>query len=91
MWRALKIRPEIQLIGGGSFNHYRVCVPQRQRVRVKDREEFERVEWIRSVRVYSEELARHPERFRTCAVWQKPCMPRKWFISIRNTLTPARS
>ncbi len=48
---------------GGRFGHYRVYVPQRQRVKVKDLEEFERLEWIRSVRVYSEELARHPERF----------------------------
>ncbi len=48
---------------GRGFDHYRVYVPQRQRVRVKDREEFERVEWIRSIRVFPEELARHPERF----------------------------
>jgi ribonuclease J len=46
-----------------GFPDLRVYVPHRQRVKVKESEEFWRTEQIRPVRVFPEELAEHPERF----------------------------
>ena len=40
-----------------------VYVPDRQRVQVKHSEEFHRVEEIRRIRVFHEDLARNPERY----------------------------
>jgi len=48
---------------GRRFDGYRVFVPLSQRVRVKDQQQFERVNWVRDIRVFPEELAAHPERF----------------------------
>ncbi len=46
-----------------GFPVLRVLVPQLQRVRMKQSDEFERVAAIKSVRIFLEELAAHPERF----------------------------
>ncbi len=46
-----------------GFPGLRVLVPQRQRVRVKQSGEFERVEAIKSVRIFPEEIAAQPGRF----------------------------
>lgn len=46
-----------------GFEALRVYVPQRQRVLVKETEEFWRTEQVRPVRVYPEELADEPGRF----------------------------
>lgn len=46
-----------------GFPELRVFVPQRQRVRVKESQEFERTATIRAHRVFPEELVGHPERF----------------------------
>lgn len=59
---AAATRPTIPQPG---FDGYRVYVPQRQRILVKQSREFERVRWIRDIRVFGEELAAHPERFVT--------------------------
>ncbi|HOU54039.1 MAG TPA: MBL fold metallo-hydrolase [Myxococcota bacterium] len=48
---------------GPSFDHYRVFVPLHQRLRVKEQEEFDRVNWIRDVRLFPKELAANPNRF----------------------------
>ena len=53
-------RPTIPQPG---FDGLRVYVPHRQRVRVKESGEFDRVARIRNVRVFLEELAQMPERF----------------------------
>jgi ribonuclease J len=46
-----------------GFDRLRVWVPQRQRVRVKQSGEFDRVEWIKPWRVFPEELVETPDRF----------------------------
>jgi ribonuclease J len=46
-----------------GFDALRVYVPQRQRVRVKESGEFDRVAAIDEHRVYQEALAREPQRF----------------------------
>jgi ribonuclease J len=46
-----------------GFDGLRVYVPQRQRVLVKETGEFERVERIRSCRIYAEDLAADPARY----------------------------
>jgi ribonuclease J len=46
-----------------GFDALRVYVPNRQRVRVKESREFDRVARIRDHRVFPEELAQTPERF----------------------------
>ena len=46
-----------------GFEDLRVYVPQRQRVHVKESEEFWRTAAIKPHRVFPEELAAHPERF----------------------------
>ena len=46
-----------------GFPDLRVYVPNRQRVKVKQSEEFWRTQDIRPIRVFPEELAEHPERF----------------------------
>jgi ribonuclease J len=46
-----------------GFPALRVYVPQRQRVLVKDSRQFERVESIRGVRVFAEEIATDPGAF----------------------------
>jgi ribonuclease J len=46
-----------------GFPGLRVYVPNRQRMKVKESEEFWRTHHIRPVRVFPEELAEHPERF----------------------------
>jgi ribonuclease J len=48
-----------------GFDGYRVYVPQRQRVLVKDSGEFERIEWIRDIRLFAGELEATPSRFVT--------------------------
>ncbi len=53
-------RPSIPQPG---FPGLAVYVPQRQRVRVKESEEFDRVKNIRDVRVFQEELLREPQRY----------------------------
>jgi ribonuclease J len=57
---AAATRPTIPQPG---FEGLRVYVPNRQRVLVKQSREFERVERIKSHRVFLEEVAAHPERF----------------------------
>ena len=57
---AAALRPTIPQPG---FDGYRVYVPRRQRVLVKQSEQFERVALLGDVRVYLEEVARAPERF----------------------------
>jgi ribonuclease J len=46
-----------------GFDGYRVYVPQRQRVLVKETGEFERVRAIRDIRVFADELVGSHERF----------------------------
>lgn len=46
-----------------GFPRLAVYVPQRQRVRVKESEEFDRVKEIRDVRVFQEDLLREPQRY----------------------------
>ncbi len=46
-----------------GFDGLRVCVPNRQRILVKQSREFGRVEDIRSHRIYLEEVAAAPEKF----------------------------
>lgn len=46
-----------------GFDRYRVWVPQRQRVKVKQAREFDRVAWIKECRVFPEELAADPSRW----------------------------
>ena len=50
---------------GKVSNHdkYRVYVPLSQRIRVKDQQQFDRVLWIKNIRVFPEELAGSPNRF----------------------------
>lgn len=48
---------------GTSFDRYRVYVPLAQRIRVKEAKEFDRVGWVRGIRVFPEELATSPKRF----------------------------
>jgi ribonuclease J len=57
---AAATRPTIPQPG---FDALRVYVPNRQRVRVKESGEFDRVARIRDHRVFPEELAQTPERF----------------------------
>jgi ribonuclease J len=46
-----------------GFEGLRVYVPNRQRIRVKESGEFDRVAWIQGCRVFPDELAEHSERF----------------------------
>lgn len=46
-----------------GFDRLRVWVPQRQRVKVKQAKQFDRVAWIKDQRVFPEELATDPGRF----------------------------
>ena len=48
---------------GRGFSNYRVYIPQSQRILVKNRQEFDRADRVRDIRVFPAELARHPERF----------------------------
>ncbi|MBP7381864.1 MBL fold metallo-hydrolase [Myxococcota bacterium] len=48
---------------GRGFSNYRVFLPLSQRIRVKTSQEFDRADWVRDIRVFHKELARHPERF----------------------------
>jgi ribonuclease J len=57
---AAAARPTIPQPG---FPDLRVYVPNRQRVRAKEAGEFHRTAAVRSVRIFPEELAEHPERF----------------------------
>ncbi len=45
------------------FEGYRIFVPLNQIVRVKETKEFDRVEWVKGIRVFPEEIAAHPEKF----------------------------
>jgi ribonuclease J len=47
----------------GRFDGYRIFVPRNQSVLVKGTKEFDRVEWVKGIRVYPEEIAAHPEKF----------------------------
>lgn len=57
---AAATRPTIPQPG---FDGYRVYVPNRQRILVKTSREFDRVAAIKSVRIFPEELAEHPDRY----------------------------
>jgi len=57
---AAATRPTIPQPG---FDRLRVWVPQRQRVRVKQSGEFDRIDWIKPWRAFPGELAKAPERF----------------------------
>lgn len=56
-----------------GFPALRVYVPQRQRVLVKQSRQFERVQSLREMRVFAEEIAAHPRRF--CVLMQPSTLP----------------
>jgi ribonuclease J len=50
-------------VEGKTFEKYLVYVPKSLRIKIKKLKEFKRVNWIKDVRIFPEELAAHPEQY----------------------------